>query len=257
MRRDLQLEDADGVDCLPNATIFEQLTLMGYEKISQKLTFYKAFFSPQWKFLIHTVLQCISYKTTAWNKFSITMASVIICLATNQKFNFSKYIFENKQVDGMESHKRIYIAPSYTKKIFRNMRRVRKGFSRKETLLFQTMVVQDQAEICEGSTIHTDPHHTPTFIQPSISQPQMKQRSRRLKRKDTQVPQSSVPNDNVVDEAVNEKMDDTLVRAATTATSLDAEQDRGYINKTRSKAIPNEAGSPGTTSNHEGYYCSN
>ncbi|GJU69561.1 hypothetical protein Tco_0833467 [Tanacetum coccineum] len=39
---------------------FEQLTLMGYEKLSQKLTFYKAFFSPQWKFLIHTILQCLS-----------------------------------------------------------------------------------------------------------------------------------------------------------------------------------------------------
>ncbi|GKE58613.1 hypothetical protein Tco_1497798 [Tanacetum coccineum] len=46
VRKDLQLEDADGVDCLPNAIIFEQLTLMGYEKLSQKLTFYKAFFSP-------------------------------------------------------------------------------------------------------------------------------------------------------------------------------------------------------------------
>ncbi|GJY87387.1 hypothetical protein Tco_0502015 [Tanacetum coccineum] len=90
VRRDLQLEDAEGVDCLPNATIFEQLTLMGYEKISQKLTFYKAFFSPQWKFLIHTILQCLSSKTTAWNEFSSTMASTIICLATNQKFNFSK-----------------------------------------------------------------------------------------------------------------------------------------------------------------------
>ncbi|GJW60355.1 putative ribonuclease H-like domain-containing protein [Tanacetum coccineum] len=31
VRRDLQLEDADGVNCLPNAIIFEQLTLMGYE----------------------------------------------------------------------------------------------------------------------------------------------------------------------------------------------------------------------------------
>ncbi|GJU47633.1 putative ribonuclease H-like domain-containing protein [Tanacetum coccineum] len=41
-------EDAKGTDCLPNATIFEQLTHMGYEKLSQKLTFYKAFFSPQW-----------------------------------------------------------------------------------------------------------------------------------------------------------------------------------------------------------------
>ncbi|GJZ82472.1 hypothetical protein Tco_0647645 [Tanacetum coccineum] len=53
VRRDLQLEDADGVDCLLNATIFEQLTLMS------------------------------------------TKASAIICLATNQKFNFSKYNFES------------------------------------------------------------------------------------------------------------------------------------------------------------------
>ncbi|GKE50355.1 hypothetical protein Tco_1481613 [Tanacetum coccineum] len=69
---------------------------MGYEKLSHKLTFYKAFFSPQWKFLIHTILQCLSAKTTAWNEFSSTMASAIICLATNQKFNFSKYIFESR-----------------------------------------------------------------------------------------------------------------------------------------------------------------
>ncbi|GKE71570.1 hypothetical protein Tco_1529642, partial [Tanacetum coccineum] len=68
VRRDLQLEDAEGVDCLPNATIFEQLTLMGS-------------------------------KTTAWNEFSSTMASAIIYLATNQKFNFSKYIFENEAVN--------------------------------------------------------------------------------------------------------------------------------------------------------------
>ncbi|GJV91364.1 hypothetical protein Tco_1539177 [Tanacetum coccineum] len=62
IRRDLQLEDSNGVDCLPNAAIFEQLTLMGYEKLSQKLTFYKAFFSPQWKFLIHTILQCLTHE---------------------------------------------------------------------------------------------------------------------------------------------------------------------------------------------------
>ncbi|GJS62320.1 putative ribonuclease H-like domain-containing protein [Tanacetum coccineum] len=95
VRRDLQLNDEEGTDCLPNATIFEELTRMGYEKLSQKLTFYKAIFSPKWKFLIHTILQCLSAKTTAWNEFSSTMASAIICLATNQNFNFSKYIFES------------------------------------------------------------------------------------------------------------------------------------------------------------------
>ncbi|GKD59294.1 hypothetical protein Tco_1296803 [Tanacetum coccineum] len=70
VRRDLQLEDAEGIECLPNADILEQLALIGA-------------------------------KSTAWNEFSSTMASAIICLATNQKFNFSKYIFESmvKNVD--------------------------------------------------------------------------------------------------------------------------------------------------------------
>ncbi|GKB13840.1 hypothetical protein Tco_0847763 [Tanacetum coccineum] len=52
----------------------------------------------------------------------------------------------------------------------------------------------------------------------------------------------------VEDEAVNEEMDYSLERAATTATSLDAEQDRGNINKTQSKATLNEPSSIGTSS---------
>ncbi|GJT74182.1 hypothetical protein Tco_1040907 [Tanacetum coccineum] len=109
IRSDLQLNDEEGMDCLPKATIFKELTRMGYEKLSQKLTFYKAFFSPQWKFLIHTILQCLN-------------------------------------------------------------------------------------------------------------------------------------------EAVYEERDDSLERAATTTTGLDAEHDRGNINKTQSKATPNEPSSPGTSS---------
>ncbi|GJT53433.1 hypothetical protein Tco_0988487 [Tanacetum coccineum] len=148
VRRDLQLEDAEGVDCLPNATIFKQLTLMGS-------------------------------KTTAWNEFSSTMASAIICLATNQKFNFSKYIFESmvknlenvsgkflmyprfvkvfldQQLEGMSSHNRIYVTPSHTKKIFRNMKRVGKGFSGRITPLFPTMVVHNQEEMGEGLAMQT------------------------------------------------------------------------------------------------------
>nr|GEV86841.1 hypothetical protein [Tanacetum cinerariifolium] len=50
--------DADGVECLPNEEIFTELARMGYEKPPPKLTFYKAFFSTQWKFLIHTLVQC-------------------------------------------------------------------------------------------------------------------------------------------------------------------------------------------------------
>nr|GFD16836.1 hypothetical protein [Tanacetum cinerariifolium] len=43
----LQLNDVEGVVCLPNDEIFAGLTQMGYEKPSPKLTFYKAFFSSQ------------------------------------------------------------------------------------------------------------------------------------------------------------------------------------------------------------------
>nr|GFA90505.1 hypothetical protein [Tanacetum cinerariifolium] len=43
----LQLNDAEGIVCLPNEEIFAGLAQMGYEKPSTKLTFYKAFFSSQ------------------------------------------------------------------------------------------------------------------------------------------------------------------------------------------------------------------
>nr|GEU85143.1 hypothetical protein [Tanacetum cinerariifolium] len=62
IRKILQLDDAEGVVCLPNEEIFAGLAQMGYEKPSTKLTFYKAFFSSQWKFLFHssTVIEYIS-----------------------------------------------------------------------------------------------------------------------------------------------------------------------------------------------------
>ncbi|GJX85007.1 hypothetical protein Tco_0335781, partial [Tanacetum coccineum] len=100
------------------------------------------------------------------------MASAIICLAINQKFNFSKYIFEsmvknvdssvkflmyprfvqvflNQQAGDMSNHKRIYVTPSHTKKIFGNIKRERKGFSKRVTPLFPTMMVQAHEEMGE------------------------------------------------------------------------------------------------------------
>ncbi|GJX59151.1 hypothetical protein Tco_0290541 [Tanacetum coccineum] len=99
----------------------------------------------------------------------------------------------------------------------------------------------------EGSAIPTDPHHTPTFIQP-FTQPQKTQKPRKLKRKDTQLPQPSDPIESVAYEAVHKELGDSLVRATTTASSLEAEQDSGNINKTQSKATPNESSSQGTIS---------
>nr|GEZ72253.1 hypothetical protein [Tanacetum cinerariifolium] len=164
----LRLDDADSIDCLPNKEIFAELARMGYDKPSTKLTFYKAFFLAQSKFLIHTILQCMSAKRTAWNEFSSSMASAVICLATGRKFNFLKYIFDSlvRNVDSSSkfymyprflelminaqiadsSHNTKYTSPALTQKVFPNMRRVGKGFSRVDTPLFEGMLVPQQVQ---------------------------------------------------------------------------------------------------------------
>nr|GEX47422.1 hypothetical protein [Tanacetum cinerariifolium] len=164
----LHLDDAKSNDCLPNEEIFTELARLGYEKPSTKLTFYKAFFLAQWKFLIHTILLCMSAKRTAWSEFNSFMASTVICLATGRKFNFSKYIFDSlvrnvdssskfymyprflqlmiaAQIGDLSSHTTKYTSPALTQKIFANMRRVGKGFSRVDTPLFEGMLVPQQA----------------------------------------------------------------------------------------------------------------
>nr|GEV33855.1 hypothetical protein [Tanacetum cinerariifolium] len=94
----------------------------------------------------------------------------------------------------------------------------------------------------------TDPHHTPIILQSSSSQPQKTHKSKKPTRKVTEVPQPSDPIEYVADEAVHKELRDSLVRAVTTASSLVAEQDNGNINRTQSKATPNESSSKRTSS---------
>ncbi|GKC12567.1 putative ribonuclease H-like domain-containing protein, partial [Tanacetum coccineum] len=64
---------------------------------------------------------------------------------------------------------------------------------------------------------------------------------RHVKRgRDTKIPQSSGPPVKVGDEAVHKELGDRMERAATTASSLEAEQDSGNINRTQSMATLNE-----------------
>ncbi|GJU22292.1 hypothetical protein Tco_1155634 [Tanacetum coccineum] len=46
------------------------------------------------KYLVHTLLHCLSSKSTSWDQFGTNIASALVGLATNQKFNFSKLIFD-------------------------------------------------------------------------------------------------------------------------------------------------------------------
>nr|GEU33835.1 retrovirus-related Pol polyprotein from transposon TNT 1-94 [Tanacetum cinerariifolium] len=167
VRQALRLDDAESINCLPNVEIFPELARMGYKKPSTKLTFYKVFFSGQWKFFIHTILQCMSAKRTAWNEFSSSIASAVICLATSRKFNFSKYICDSlvrnvdsslkfylyprflqliiaAQVGDLTSHTTKYTSLTLTQKVFANMRRVGKGFFGVNTPLFKGMLVPQQ-----------------------------------------------------------------------------------------------------------------
>nr|GEX26584.1 hypothetical protein [Tanacetum cinerariifolium] len=91
-----------------------------------------------------------------------TMASEIICLAINQIFNFSKYIFDNMV-----------------------------------TPLFATIMVQDPEDMGKDLAIQTDTYHTPIVTQPSSSPSQKKQKSRRKQRKEIEVPppSSDIPNE--------------------------------------------------------------
>nr|GEW13693.1 putative ribonuclease H-like domain-containing protein [Tanacetum cinerariifolium] len=162
IRDALQLNDAKSIDCLPNEGIFTELSRMG----------------------------------TSWNEFSSSMASAVICLSTGRKFNFSKYIFDSlvrnvdssikfymyprflqlmirAQVGDLSSHFTKYSSPALTQKVFANMRRVGKGFSRVDTPLFEGMIVaqQDDDVADEGAaSIAVDDVPTATD-EPSIPSP--------------------------------------------------------------------------------------
>ncbi|GJR60883.1 hypothetical protein Tco_1503045 [Tanacetum coccineum] len=85
LRRHLKLDDQDGISSIPNSEIFEQLALMGYPTDSDKLTFQKGAFSPQWRFLIHYIRHCLSPKKTAWEQFSSNIATAIGVLEDDLK----------------------------------------------------------------------------------------------------------------------------------------------------------------------------
>nr|GEW49201.1 hypothetical protein [Tanacetum cinerariifolium] len=101
IRRDLPLDDADGVECLPNEKIFVELARMGYEKPPPKLTFYKAFFSAQWKFLIHTLVYMVRNVDNP-SKFLMYPRFLQVII--------------NNQVDNLTSHNTKYTSPALTQK---------------------------------------------------------------------------------------------------------------------------------------------
>ncbi|GKA79316.1 hypothetical protein Tco_0785912 [Tanacetum coccineum] len=159
------------------------------------------------------------------------------------------------QFDDEDEVNVVYDTPSHTKKIFTNMKRQGKDFSGTVTPLFSSMLAQ-QADVGEGSGHPTDPQHTSTYAQPSneepitvpsSSQPKNTHRPRKAKRA-TKISQCSGPIPLIADETITKEREDKIERAATTASSLEAEQDSGNINRTQSMATLNEPIPQGTGS---------
>ncbi|GJW70984.1 hypothetical protein Tco_0127901 [Tanacetum coccineum] len=193
IRSDLLFDDADGIDSLPNQAIFDAIQLMGYEGDLTVLTFNKALFSPQWRFLFHTMNHCISSKSTSWDQIPTNIATTIICLTTNQKYNFSKLIF-----DGMMRHldgkKKFVMYPRFilvflntqlknvsvslyhfpinalTSKVFSFMVKKGKHFLGNVTPLFNSMLVQPTED--EGDTLERQSEPQPIPSPPHLSEDQ-------------------------------------------------------------------------------------
>ncbi|GJU02848.1 ribonuclease H-like domain-containing protein [Tanacetum coccineum] len=198
IRTDLIFDDADGIDSLPNQAIFDAIQLMGYEGDLTVLTFNKALFSPQWRFLFHTINHCLSSKSTSWDQIPTNIATAVICLTTNQKYNFSKLIFDG-MLRHLEAKKKFVMYPrfisiflgrklanisvpldhfpvnSLTSKVFSFMIKKGKHFSGKITPLFDNMLVQptqDEGASSERlSDVQPSPSPTPTGEIPNESLP--------------------------------------------------------------------------------------
>ncbi|GJR53857.1 hypothetical protein Tco_1404378 [Tanacetum coccineum] len=195
VRSDLLFNDEDGIACLTNDEIFENLALMGYEQLSTKLTFQNGSYSPQWKFLTHTILYCISSKSTKWNEFSNNLALAVICLAKGQKFIFSKLIFDgmlrnlvpkkflmyprflqlflnNQLKDLPEPFNDTYETPTHSKKVFSNMARKIKKFQEKLLYFLTPCWCKTNHLRVKVQQYPPEPQHTPSTSQPNVSEPQ-------------------------------------------------------------------------------------
>ncbi|GJS46707.1 putative ribonuclease H-like domain-containing protein [Tanacetum coccineum] len=192
IRDSLQLDDATGITMLPNDDLFEGMGQIGYPT-DGTFTFWKSFFTPQWRYLVHHLLHCISSKSGGWDQFGSNIATALICLSTGRVYNFSKLIFDgmmanlkNKKkflmyprflqiiLNIQTENKHPYLAVSLTKKIFGNMKRGFQGAPRPllpSMLLVATNPIAGQEHTQTIPPPPPIPSPTPTPIPTSTSPP--------------------------------------------------------------------------------------
>ncbi|GJV02348.1 hypothetical protein Tco_1335917 [Tanacetum coccineum] len=189
IRDSLQLDDATGITMLPNVDLFEGMGQIGYPT-DGTFTFWKSFFTPQWRYLVHHLLHCISSKSGGWDQFGSNIATALICLSTGRVYNFSKLIFDG-MVANLKSKKKFlmyprflqmilniqtenkhpYLAVSLTKKIFGNMKRGFQGAPRPLLPSMLLVATNPNAGQEHAAQAQSQPSPTPPPIPTSISPP--------------------------------------------------------------------------------------
>nr|GEX70697.1 hypothetical protein [Tanacetum cinerariifolium] len=201
-------------------------------------------FSHQWKYLIHTIMQCLSPKSIGFNEFNRNIATALVFLATNRVYIFSKMIFDG--MFGQIPHTQTYVVPFHTRKIFTTLRVNSPSFSGRIVPLFASMLDPQG----EGSGTPTESHHTPTSEASQSSQHELPSPS--LPPVPTKLLPIVIPSDNpplrqytrrtriaqslvlppVVDEPASPLGDDSQGKACPTDSGFEADQDRANIAKT-------------------------
>nr|GEW30416.1 hypothetical protein [Tanacetum cinerariifolium] len=97
IRSRLQLAVVGGVVDLPILEIYFRMDNLGYVT-EGKLTFFKNKFSPQWRFLVHTLLHCLNTKSKSWDQFGSPIAIALICLQY-KVLVFSSKLFANMRLN--------------------------------------------------------------------------------------------------------------------------------------------------------------
>ncbi|GJT66823.1 putative ribonuclease H-like domain-containing protein [Tanacetum coccineum] len=159
VRSQFQLDDAGGVEDLPIADIYLGMDNLGYST-EGKLTFHKNKFSPQWRFLVHTILHCLSTKSGSWDQFGSQVAIALICLTEGRRYNWSSYIFKG-MVNNIKNPKKFLMFP---RKMFANMRL---NFQGDHMPLLGTMLPPAQVAIageCSGEAAPSNPQTVPETI---------------------------------------------------------------------------------------------
>ncbi|KAI3717508.1 hypothetical protein L1987_69173 [Smallanthus sonchifolius] len=190
LRKHLKLQDEGAAISYSKEVYMRTFVSIGYIGNQNEYTIEKALMGPTWKYLCHTLLQCISQKRSGWHQVSSALASAVHGMVTGQGFNFAHLIFEglrynlqegakqqfymyprflqevfNNELKELSKPAKIYLILGHKSNIFQSMRTVSKKFSGVNVPLLSTMLNMQSTQ-GDSSAIPADADPTPSSSHP-------------------------------------------------------------------------------------------